>query len=323
MRVCPLVHLYVDVNAPENLVQSRKAVFRHSFTGPALALIEGLGRNDDQRGGGFMGETGHPKSLVFVFSALALAFLLLAMPAKAFCAPDDPQMRFAVLYDADGDGEGETLVFQVTPDEKEGKGSLVETWQFDQNSYAWNQSKGVRPWYDVREQIVSVEFADVISPVSLADWFSGMSALKSVDLSLLDTSRATSMSGLFKDCRSLTHLDLRSFDTSQVTIMSSMFMNCSRLKSVDLSSFDTSRVRSSSYMFCFCSRLPELDIASFSSGAITYAYGMFYSCGAKKIYATADFDLSGLSGENSGDDLLFKGGARLVGGKGTPRTDDA
>ena len=130
------------------------------------------------------------------------------------------------------------------------------------------------------------------------------------------------MSGLFKDCRSLTHLDLRSFDTSQVTIMSSMFMNCSRLKSVDLSSFDTSRVRSSSYMFCFCSRLPELDIASFSSGAITYAYGMFYSCGAKKIYATADFDLSGLSGENSGDDL-FKGGARLVGGKGTPRTDDA
>ena len=118
-----------------------------------------------------------------------MAFLLLAMPIRAFCAPDEPQMRFATLYDADGDREGETLVFQATSGAKGGKGSLIETWQFDQNSSAWSQSEGIRPWYDAREQIVSVEFADAISPVSLADWFSGMSSLESVSLSLLDTSR--------------------------------------------------------------------------------------------------------------------------------------
>jgi surface protein len=67
--------------------------------------------------------------------------------------------------------------------------------------------------------------------------FQNCSALKTLDVSKLNTSSVTHMEGLFEDCSSLTSLDLSTFDTSKVTMMDAMFGGCNALTSLDLSSF--------------------------------------------------------------------------------------
>ena len=90
--------------------------------------------------------------------------------------------------------------------------------------------------------------------------FYGCSSLASLDLSPLDTSRATNMSFMFSGCSGLVSLDLSSLDTSSVTDMSFMFSGCSGLVSLDLSSFDTSSVTDMSGMLSDCSSLRSVAL---------------------------------------------------------------
>ena len=71
--------------------------------------------------------------------------------------------------------------------------------------------------------------------------FYDKSTLWKLDLSGVDTSRATDMNAMFYNCECLRSLNLSSFDTSHVTDMAEMFSNCCRLTSLDVSGFE--RVR--------------------------------------------------------------------------------
>ena len=134
--------------------------------------------------------------------------------------------------------------------------------------------------------------------------FSDCSSLKSLDLSLVDTTMVTSMNNLFEkcyslisldlsnwetyrvksiisifyDCKSLTSLDLSNFDTSSVTNMYNAFFNCIELTSIDLSKFDTSLVEDMNSMFYGCISLKALNLSRFNTLKVNNMKSMFFNC---------------------------------------------
>ena len=131
---------------------------------------------------------------------------------------------------------------------------------------------------------------------SLAYMFYGhpnsFSALKTVDLTKLDTSQVTDMSFMFDGCSDLTILDLSNFDTSQVTDMTSMFRRCSSLTALDVSNFDTSKVKDMSFMFQSCSSLTSLDLSNFDTSQVTDMRFMFNYCNSLTELDLSNFDTS-------------------------------
>lgn len=107
--------------------------------------------------------------------------------------------------------------------------------------------------------------------------FMNCANLKTVDLSLIDTSKSTSMYQMFNGCSSLTSLDLSHFDTSNVTNMYGVFNGCTRLSSLNISSFDTSKVTDMNSMFSSCSYLIP-DVSGFDVSNVTSMRNMFSSC---------------------------------------------
>ena len=65
------------------------------------------------------------------------------------------------------------------------------------------------PWYAYNSSITTINFVDVIQPVSTAYWFYWSPALTSVNnLFNLDTSNVTNMKNMFYYCTTLTSLDV-------------------------------------------------------------------------------------------------------------------
>ncbi len=135
------------------------------------------------------------------------------------------------------------------------------------------------PWKSHVTDIVSVTIADEgIAPVSTACWFAGMRALKSADISKLDTRNVTNMASMFATCQALTALDLSSFDTRNVTNMHEIFYLCVRLETLNLSSFDTRNVTNMSGSFAQCYSLKTLNLSSFDTRNVTNMSGFFVTC---------------------------------------------
>ena len=112
-------------------------------------------------------------------------------------------------------------------------------------------------WYDQRESIKTVTFAEEIRPISTALWFYGCKNLTAVrNLENLDTANVTDMSQMFSRCSSLTALDLTAFDTGNVVNMNQMFFQCGALKTVYASDmFRISKVTNGTDMFSGCTAL--------------------------------------------------------------------
>ena len=147
----------------------------------------------------------------------------------------------------------------------------------------------------------------------------GHTALTSIDLSGLDTSRVTSMNdmfyrcsalttlnlgenfstsnvssmvNMFGNCESLTSLDVSHFDTSKVTNMQGMFAGCKKLTSLDVSHFNTSKVVDMSRMFSYCEELTSLDVSHFDTSEVTNMGDMFYYCRSLTSLDVSHFDTS-------------------------------
>ena len=114
----------------------------------------------------------------------------------------------------------------------------------------------------------------------------------SLDLSTLDTSKATNMSNMFNYCRKLTSLDLSSFDTNNVTDMSYMFRDSNVLSTINLSSFNTSNVTNMLGMFSYCSELTEVDVSGFDTSNVTEMRNMFNNCQKLGSLDLSNFDTS-------------------------------
>ena len=108
--------------------------------------------------------------------------------------------------------------------------------------------------------------------------FFGCSTISSLDLSTFDTSNVTNMKNMFYECSNLISLDLSNFVTTNVTNMAGMFHKCEKLSELVVSSFDTGKVTDMSFMFNYCQNLMELNVNNFVTATVTNMSGMFQNC---------------------------------------------
>ena len=138
------------------------------------------------------------------------------------------------------------------------------------------------PWESHQKSITSVKVVDQgIAPVSTAYWFMNCTALSSVDVSKLNTSKVTTIKSMFGNCKALESIKgLSSFDTSKVKDMYGVFFGCSNLASIEgLSKWDTSSVESMCMMFCYCSKLTSFEsLSNWNTENVTDISNMFSYC---------------------------------------------
>ena len=219
---------------------------------------------------------------------------------------------YAILYE---DG---TLVFQNGNAPEAGR-AVTKTYEVDLDAiYDWRTSA---PWYEERESIFVVSFAEKISPTSTARWFYqcskleridgmenldtsnvtdmnrmfvGCSELKELDVSGWNTANVTDMSGMFGSCKSLTALDLSHFDASKVTNMEGMFSSCG-VEELNVSGWNTASVTDMRSVFAYCKSLTELDLSGWNTASATEMGSMFSSCKSLTALDLSHFDVSNVT----------------------------
>ncbi len=149
---------------------------------------------------------------------------------------------------------------------------------------------------------------------NMGTMFGRCQSLTSLDLSTFNTANVTDMSAMFSGCQSLTSLDLSTFNSANVTNMAGMFMQCTALKNIDLTGFNTENVTDMDQMFALCEALTTLDLRSFNIDKVEEMSYMFYECKElTTIYCNDNWGAYGILG----DDGMFAGCKKLVGGHGT------
>ena len=199
---------------------------------------------------------------------------------------------YAILYD---DG---TFVFQYGNTPESGK-TVTKTYMVDLNAvYTWDFDalSADTPWYNKRESVRVVNFADKISPTATAYWFCECKNLERVDnIQNLNTTNVTSMASMFDNCSGLTTLDVTHFDTANVTDMQYMFSGCSGLTALDVTRFDTANVTDMRHMFSGCSTLTALDVTRFDTANVTDMYSMFSDCSGLTTLDVTRFDTANVT----------------------------
>ena len=107
--------------------------------------------------------------------------------------------------------------------------------------------------------------------------FNKCSRLKSVDLSLFNTSRIISMRSMFCDCAALTSININSFDLSNAKYLRYMFQRCNNLSSITMDKIDTSSVITMENLFDHCA-FNSIDISNFKSDNLKEVQSMFWAC---------------------------------------------
>ena len=133
---------------------------------------------------------------------------------------------------------------------------------------------------------------DTSKATTMASMFENCSNLEKITFGNINTSLVKSMHGLFNNCSKLISLDLSNLDTSSVTDMVEMFSNCKSLRSIDLSKFNTSKVETMLDMFVNCQKLISVNVSSFDTAKVKIFKGMFYICYALKYLDLSNFDSS-------------------------------
>lgn len=161
------------------------------------------------------------------------------------------------------------------------------------------------PWKAYKDKITSVYASTGSSINNCNSLFDGCSNVTSIDISRLNTSKATDMYHMFYGCGKLTNLNMKGIDTSNVTDMTSMFFNCSSLENIDVSGFKTSKVKYFSNMFALCSKVEDIDVSGFNTAqAYTFA-GMFSNCTKLKKIDVSSFSTEKWQSFNMGSMLAF------------------
>lgn len=119
-------------------------------------------------------------------------------------------------------------------------------------------------------------------PTTLNSMFSGCTALKSIDLTGLNTSNVTDISYIFDSCKSLENVPtgFTSLNTNKVSTTNArhIFNGCESIKEIDLSSMSFPLVTSLYYWFSKCKKAKVIKLPTFGSKKITTLEGLFSGC---------------------------------------------
>ena len=186
-------------------------------------------------------------------------------------------------------------------------GTGAPVWAYKEGTklyYVANVSKIFMPadssyWFAYKEDgeyvntaITSIDLSvmDTSKVTNMSNMFNQCKNLLSLDVSKFNTSNVVYMTSMFSKCSKLTSLDLSNFDTSKVNDMNSMFANCSSLTILNISKFNTSNVEKMAAMFSGCSKLTALDVSKFSTGNVQDMFCMFYNCSSLTSLNVSGFD---------------------------------
>ena len=231
------------------------------------------------------------KRMAGVFLAIAAAIALLCGTRTVSAAEEKTYAKF--------DSGNNTLTFFTSTNVyTNGQTEGAVTYFAD---FADKEQEGASiPWKDVRENVETVSFENVIRPVSTREWFYAFKNLNAINnIQNLDTSNVTTMRSMFFGCDKLTALDVSHFNTSSVTTMRTMFYNCKQVTALNVSGFDTSGVTNMRDMFGNCFALTSLDVSSFDTSKVTEMREMFSWC-----KGLTSLDVSGFN-TSSAEDMSY------------------
>ena len=186
-------------------------------------------------------------------------------------------------------GKRVTIAEDIVADFNSSTGALVFISLYGRTTFPsdWLSKSGIESG-----AIKSIDFNcsfEICPPNDCSNLFADLPNLRSIDLSLLDTSNVTNMSYMFLRCSSLTDIDLTCFDTSNVELMTGMFASCSSLTELNLGSysgFSTSNVISTQLMFSDCTNLTTLQLHTCDFSKVARTRWMFDSCNKLKFLRT-------------------------------------
>ena len=186
-------------------------------------------------------------------------------------------------------GKRVTIAEDIVADFNSSTGALVFISLYGRTTFPsdWLSKSGIESG-----AIKSIDFKcsfEICPPNDCSNLFADLPNLRSIDLSLLDTSNVTNMSYMFLGCSSLTDIDLTCFDTSNVELMTGMFASCSSLTELNLGSysgFSTSNVISTQLMFSDCTNLTTLQLHTCDFSKVARTRWMFDSCNKLKFLRT-------------------------------------
>ena len=109
--------------------------------------------------------------------------------------------------------------------------------------------------------------------------FSGCNNIKSIDLTLFDSSNVTNMSYMFSRCHYIEEINLDKIKTDNVVDMSYMFNKCINLKQIKFSpSINTKNIQNMQCMFQSCHNLCEIYFDNFQTNNVVNMRGLFSEC---------------------------------------------
>lgn len=132
------------------------------------------------------------------------------------------------------------------------------------------------PWFDVRDDIRSVEVVDEgIAPTSMRFWFLRLENMTACDISRLDVSKTDSFFCLFARCLKMQDVKLPE-DLDGIVDFGDAFYYCQALQELDLGSVATGPSRSFWRTFTWCASLESLLLPAQICG--TYPGYCFFNC---------------------------------------------
>lgn len=154
--------------------------------------------------------------------------------------------------------------------------------------YKWNDPN-FDGWRSLRT--LDLSMFDTSDAVDMSRTFMECTSLEQVNLSSFETGNVQNFDYMFGGCENLRELDISGFNTSQATTMRYMFSGLT-VKQLDLSGFETSNVENMEAMFSGCYNLSSLDVSKFNTSHVTSMGGMFSGCKSLRILDLHSFDLS-------------------------------
>lgn len=153
------------------------------------------------------------------------------------------------------------------------------------NDLSENGLGGVAGWYENGKYFISTRTKGkkVVLNAQSKELFASLSSLRSVDLSMADTSRVTDFGRFFYGCTSLEEADISSFDMGNAVSLRSMFMNCYKLKRVDLGTAKGAGILDTGFMFAGTGELASVDMRGWDLSSVICSTAMFQSTGASEI----------------------------------------
>lgn len=177
---------------------------------------------------------------------------------------------------------------------------LVTAWVEDEDGL-WQTEDDPLPWSteafrrNVR-RLAYREHANQWAGRGTAGLFQGFTSLEELDLTGLDTSRATDLRQMFLGCRNLRSLDLSCLDTSCVETMAHLCHNCHALERVSLAGLDLSQVQSLWSAFDSCEGLIEIDFSELRTPMLEKVGYMFRGCRSLRSVDLRGLDLTNVKG---------------------------